>query len=62
MENEINNTMNSTFNTLLDRTLIEVNSETYARFVELVAAAPQSNTRLRELLMRKAPWEGKEGT
>jgi len=49
--------MNSTFDTLLDRTLIEVNSETYARFVELVASPPQSNRRLRELLRRKAPWE-----
>jgi uncharacterized protein (DUF1778 family) len=52
--------MKLTFDTSLDRTLIEVNRETYARFVELVESPP--NTRLRELLMRKAPWEEKGKT
>ena len=43
--------------TLLDRTLFRVNSETYARFVELLDAPPQPNPRLRKLLLQKAPWE-----
>ena len=54
--------MNSTSEIRLDRTLIEINPESYERFVELVDSPPQSNTRLRELLMRKAPWEEKGKT
>jgi uncharacterized protein (DUF1778 family) len=43
--------------TLPDRTLFRVDSETYARFVELLDAPPQPNAGLRKLLLQKAPWE-----
>jgi uncharacterized protein (DUF1778 family) len=43
--------------TRLGRTLFRVDSETYARFVELLDAPPQPNPRLRTLLLQKPPWE-----
>jgi len=49
--------MNLLVGTLLKRTIIWVNAETYARFVELLDAPPRSNAGLRKLLQQKAPWE-----
>jgi uncharacterized protein (DUF1778 family) len=43
--------------TLLDQTLLRVDRETYARFLELLDAAPRPNEGLRKLLLQKAPWE-----
>jgi uncharacterized protein (DUF1778 family) len=42
---------------LLDRTLLRVDAETYARFLELLDAPPQPSEGLRKLLLKKAPWE-----
>lgn len=42
---------------LLDRTLIRVDQETYARFVALLDAPPTSNESLRRLMNTPAPWE-----
>jgi uncharacterized protein (DUF1778 family) len=42
---------------LLDRTLLRVDAETYARFVEMLDRPPQANEGLRKLLLQKAPWE-----
>lgn len=42
---------------LLDTTLLRVDRETYARFVELLDRPPQPNEALRKLLQQKAPWE-----
>jgi uncharacterized protein (DUF1778 family) len=42
---------------LLDRTLLRVDSATYARFVELLDAPPRSNEHLRRLMQTKAPWD-----
>ena len=43
--------------TLLDSTLVRVDRETYARFLELLDKPPQPNEGLRKLLLQKAPWE-----
>jgi len=43
--------------TLLDQTLLRVDPETYARFLELLDAPPRSNDGLRTLLLQKAPWD-----
>jgi uncharacterized protein (DUF1778 family) len=43
--------------TLLDQTLLRVDLDTYARFVELLDAPPRPNEGLRKLLLQKAPWE-----
>lgn len=43
---------------LLDRTLLRVDPETYAKFVEQLDRPPQPNEGLRKLLLTKAPWEG----
>jgi uncharacterized protein (DUF1778 family) len=42
---------------LLDQTLLRVEPETYAKFLELLDRAPQPNEGLRKLLLQKAPWE-----
>lgn len=42
---------------LLDRTLLRVDSATYARFVELLDAPPRPNKQLRRLMQSKAPWD-----
>lgn len=42
---------------LLDRTLLRVNSATYARFVELLDAPPRPSERLRSLMQTRAPWD-----
>jgi uncharacterized protein (DUF1778 family) len=43
--------------TLLDQALLRVDSQTYAKFVELLDRPPQPNEGLRKLLLSKAPWE-----
>lgn len=43
---------------LLASTLLRVDPETYARFLELLDQPPQPNKALRQLLQPKAPWEG----
>jgi len=43
--------------TLLDQTLLRVDPETYARFLELLDAPPRPNDGLRKLLLQKAPWD-----
>ena len=40
---------------LLDCTLLRVDRETYARFVELLDKPPRPNEALRKLLLQKAP-------
>jgi uncharacterized protein (DUF1778 family) len=42
---------------LLDQTLLRVDPETYARFLELLDAPPRPNDGLRKLLLQKAPWD-----
>jgi uncharacterized protein (DUF1778 family) len=42
---------------LLDRTLLRVDSATYARFVGLLDAPPRPNKQLRRLMQSKAPWD-----
>ena len=42
---------------LLDRTLLRVDPETYARFVELLDAPPRPSEQLRKLMQAKAPWD-----
>lgn len=42
---------------LLDRTLLRVDADTYAKFVALLDAPPRSNARLRKLMQTKAPWD-----
>jgi uncharacterized protein (DUF1778 family) len=42
---------------LLDQTLLRVDPETYARFVELLDAPPRPSEGLRKLLLQNAPWE-----
>jgi len=42
---------------LLDRTLLRVDSATYARFVELLDAPPRPSERLRSLMQTRAPWD-----
>ena len=42
---------------LLDRTLFEVDSKAYAKFVTLLDAPPNPNPRLRRSLQTAAPWE-----
>jgi uncharacterized protein (DUF1778 family) len=41
----------------LDQTLLQVDSATYARFVEMLDGPPQLNDRLRKLMRTKAPRE-----
>ena len=43
--------------TLLDQTLLRVDPETYARFLELLDAPPRPNDGLSKLLLQKAPWD-----
>lgn len=43
--------------TLLDRTVFEVDQKAYAKFVALLDAPPQPNERLRRTLRTPAPWE-----
>lgn len=43
--------------TLLDRTLLRVDRQTYDLFVALLDAPAQLNERLRKLLQTPAPWE-----
>jgi uncharacterized protein (DUF1778 family) len=42
---------------LLDRTLLRVDRPTYNRFLAMLDATPQANSRLRELMRLKAPWK-----
>lgn len=42
---------------LLERTLIRVDTDTYARFVALLDAPPQPREGLRKLMQTRAPWE-----
>lgn len=42
---------------LLDRTLIRVDPETYARFVALLDAPPAPSEGLRRLMSASVPWE-----
>lgn len=42
---------------LLDCTLLRVDRDTYARFIELLDRPPQPNEALRKLLQQKAPWD-----
>jgi uncharacterized protein (DUF1778 family) len=42
---------------LSDTTLLRVDPETYARFIELLDKPPQRSDALRRLLQQKAPWE-----
>jgi len=44
-------------NALLDRTVFEVDSKAYARFIALLDAAPSPNERLRRTLHTASPWE-----
>jgi uncharacterized protein (DUF1778 family) len=43
--------------TLLDRTVFEVNAKAYAEFVTRLDAPPRPNTRLGRSLQATAPWE-----
>ncbi len=43
--------------TLLDRTLLRVDGETYDRFVIMLDSPPQPNEKLRKLMQTKAPWD-----
>lgn len=43
--------------TLLDRTVLAVDSKTYARFLARLDAQPRPNARLRRALKTNAPWE-----
>jgi uncharacterized protein (DUF1778 family) len=43
--------------TLLDRTLLRVDPETFGLFLERLDAPPRPNAALRGLLATKAPWE-----
>jgi len=42
---------------LLDRCLFVLDDAAYSKFTELLDRAPKSNTKLRALLDKKAPWE-----
>ncbi|MEO5347640.1 MAG: DUF1778 domain-containing protein [Magnetococcus sp. YQC-9] len=42
---------------LLDRTMLLVNEEAYAKWLELLDAPPQPNERLRRAMKTPAPWE-----
>lgn len=42
---------------LLDRTLIRVDADVYARFVAMLDAPPRPNPGLQELMRLKAPWD-----
>ncbi|MEJ7935731.1 DUF1778 domain-containing protein [Sphingobium sp. AN558] len=42
---------------ILDQTVISVDADTYARFVAMLDAPPQSNDKLRRTMQTKAPWE-----
>ena len=42
---------------LLDRTLLRVDAEIYARFIDLLDAPPRPNEQLRKLMQAKAPWD-----
>jgi uncharacterized protein (DUF1778 family) len=45
--------------TLLDRTLIKVSPEVYAKFLALLDAPPQPNERLSRLMNAPLPWKTK---
>lgn len=45
------------FNTLIDRSVIPVNEETYAAFLSLLDAPPRPSQRLRKSLGTPGPWE-----
>jgi uncharacterized protein (DUF1778 family) len=42
---------------LLDQTFFALNEKSYRKFVELLDAPPKVDTRLKQLLASKAPWE-----
>jgi uncharacterized protein (DUF1778 family) len=42
---------------LLDRVFFRVNAQSFNRFVAALDCAPVENPRLRQLLLRTAPWE-----
>lgn len=43
--------------TLLDRTLVQVDPETFAQFQALLDAPPNPSERLRRTMRTRAPWE-----
>ena len=42
---------------MLDRTLVQVSSETYDAFLARLDAPPKANDRLKKTMQTKAPWE-----
>jgi uncharacterized protein (DUF1778 family) len=43
--------------TILNKTLFQVDPAVYKKFVAMLDAPPKGNAKLRELMQTKAPWE-----